>query len=82
MAAVTAATSAAGTATMNPYDADLAGWLGGPDGRRETGETAAGTATMNPYDADFAGWLGGPDGRRETGETAAEVIVTGVPTGR
>jgi hypothetical protein len=41
MAAVTAATSAAGTATMNPYDADLAGWLGGPDGRRETDETAA-----------------------------------------
>jgi hypothetical protein len=41
MAAVTAATSAAGTATMNPYDVDFAGWLGGPDGRRETEETAA-----------------------------------------
>jgi hypothetical protein len=37
---------------------------------------------MNPYDVDFAGWLGGPDGRWETGETAAEVIVTGMPTGR
>jgi len=41
MAAVTAATSAAGTATMNPYDVNFAGWLGGPDGRRETGVTAA-----------------------------------------
>ena len=41
MAAVTVATSAAGTAALNPYEADLAGWLGGPDGRRETEKTAA-----------------------------------------
>jgi hypothetical protein len=41
MTAVTAVTSAAGTATVNPYWAGPAGWPGGGGGNRETGETAA-----------------------------------------
>jgi hypothetical protein len=43
--------------------------------------SAVGTPTTNPYVVGPFGWPGG--GRNmETEETAADVILTGVPTGR
>jgi hypothetical protein len=46
------------------------------------GRPAADSAIMNPYWGGPAGCPGGAGWRDGTGETAAEVIVSGVPTGR